>query len=1651
MPNLFTNLKFYATADGTGLRKPTSSKFEDEVIVNPPVDPIDPVDPTDPTTPVDPPVVVPPVTPPTDPEEPLDPDNPVLNPDVVTSYDMPTLSRKNHTKDIFVKSGDILSITYLADKVCTLIPKLWFEDVREIHSADGKSVTIEWQVPDDEPGRSMHVGVKAEYYGSDTATSNNVVIYDRLHINKTIDDLIFVGIGEAVTTIQAALNSTKSGQTLIIRNGTYQGDSNKLFVGNDSGVYYADGFESGKFTRITAVDYMNSYEYKTTRAVVSKYTTVMAEDPLQVILDGQHVRPMGYLSGKHGYYYFDRVVPIPEPGRELVGVEVTGFVFYRNFPSSAILYHTERCGYFNCAAVNTTVHADNPSFNAGDSPTINMTGGCEQKHERHFMISNSRMGMNTGHRNIFQSVQSIQENGALRQWYSAYESDFSKVWFTPACIQFKEEDQSYGIEHYGGMRIKNHNLFAIDNAFYVDGMRTLKNPSGGAAATLAFCTYQAVNTDSELLYFWGIGQYNSGRPFIEMDTSTDTKLPNTIDNYLAVDFKSTQNGGYGPLIYLNNNDQLLRGTLCRTNAYTPADAANAFNMTTFNTYKMASGSPKAKVDGMLLTSIAWNYDIFSRDTVFWSGTNFNIIQIGAFAVIDKPPNQMAGIRLGSSNYSEYTAAKVIEAGAQHPTKVHPGSPLDVAGVGCRYHFATKGRYLSYYNDKDSNTIYENINWLSRSMWERYQVLNRLYVVTSNGLNFNGNQGWALDGVHPIDYINRHGPTPSLPSTTPYIDDIYGVVGRDLSVTLLWRPVCPAYRSTIMGYHVYMNGLKIVDTIDKAATKITMRDIKPGEHTFNLIVIDPTYGNSGFSKPVKLIVPNSLPPIAVPDPTDPNSGGDNGGYIGDLGDELVTTVAQAPRITRKAHTQDIFVQSGQAFSVVYVINGEGTLLPKGGYEDMTVEYSQDGREMKLSWLCPIGEPGDSLYIGAEVWGYGTQDSDEAVRVLWDRLHVNKSASDIIYAGPSRTYKTITAAAEALMIRKGMTLVMDDGYHTSREDWINFGFVRDNYGSIFATVMRGDLEGYLPEQHTYDSAKATGKNFQAAIVKKHAVFMSATPCGAILDRAGKYGGVNLYGNGKYASNYQGNVAGDAVEGVKVVGFAIRNATTAAIFNAAQRVGMSYCSYVQDLSYDDTLTVDFTGGGSCVFNRATAYTLFENNNIMGNSRMLCGNFYDLYGAYKSVWRANIATSGCIMFDSADNISQTYTNYGAHLLGMFNCWALDSAYFATGYQLKQGGKPIFNYAFVSTNGVNNNVTYDQCLSMNDVRGGFHVNMSGKLTRLPDYVQNSVAWNRIYIDDTVTDKNVGSIMAYGSKQYTDAANVVSNTEFFKNVTLGRNPNYLKVSYGYSLLNSASKLENMLFASPTWSDLDGKSSAEAILQAPLAWAGNNAFISNYTTLSASTFGANPFVANRSQAQDVGFKYVSRIEESSTLEGLNVGCKNIFAKVGRYGKYFGEAGYDTRYDGIEKPYVNALSRMPWLEFRHERQQYLCRSKGVTYSGKVGWAVNGGNPVDYINRFGTTPEKPLNCPYIEDWYVVNAGSGRVRIAWRPLAPIYRKTVAGYKLFIDGVDTTHDNNLIPKNQTAIIRTGISPGERKFNIVVVDPTHGNSGFSRTIKVVVV
>lgn len=122
---------------------------------------------------------------------------------------------------------------------------------------DAKTGTVEWTIPDNTATESFHIGVSASnQYGSNIETWV-------LTLGK--GKVLYMGPHETYTNLTAALAQMSSGDTLIVRNGVYFGELNKM---GDFGNRKRVGPPAGNLTA---------------------FTTVIAEDPGKVIFDSQGI------------------------------------------------------------------------------------------------------------------------------------------------------------------------------------------------------------------------------------------------------------------------------------------------------------------------------------------------------------------------------------------------------------------------------------------------------------------------------------------------------------------------------------------------------------------------------------------------------------------------------------------------------------------------------------------------------------------------------------------------------------------------------------------------------------------------------------------------------------------------------------------------------------------------------------------------------------------------------------------------------------------------------------------------------------------------------------------------------------------------------------------------------------------------------------------------------------------------------------------------------------------------------------------------------------------------------------------------------------------------------------------------------------------
>lgn len=131
--------------------------------------------------------------------------------------------------------------------------KTYGPDAVKVHPRTGK---VSWDVPADMPSESFHIGIKASNSeGSDE---------DTWIVTVGNGDVLYIGPNETYTTLKDGMKNIASGDTLVMRNGQWDHNSQANTIPG------------------------NSHKLQTLPAGTAlAYTNLMAEDPGQVVIDGQ--------------------------------------------------------------------------------------------------------------------------------------------------------------------------------------------------------------------------------------------------------------------------------------------------------------------------------------------------------------------------------------------------------------------------------------------------------------------------------------------------------------------------------------------------------------------------------------------------------------------------------------------------------------------------------------------------------------------------------------------------------------------------------------------------------------------------------------------------------------------------------------------------------------------------------------------------------------------------------------------------------------------------------------------------------------------------------------------------------------------------------------------------------------------------------------------------------------------------------------------------------------------------------------------------------------------------------------------------------------------------------------------------------------------
>lgn len=195
------------------------------------------------------------------------------------AFDSPVIN-KNYTADQFVANGSTFTFTPSLDNSPTYYN--WSlgcaPDECTINPKTGQ-ITIDTSTMPTQsgviPNQSRMIEIRCQNARDSTGDGYYDSITVRLHIGKTIGQIKYVGTSETYTTIKAAALASTSGDTIVVRDGVYQGDDNMMST------------PSGAQPQVT------------TGGTINTRSCIMAESPCGVTIDGQEARGACVIVGNY--------------------------------------------------------------------------------------------------------------------------------------------------------------------------------------------------------------------------------------------------------------------------------------------------------------------------------------------------------------------------------------------------------------------------------------------------------------------------------------------------------------------------------------------------------------------------------------------------------------------------------------------------------------------------------------------------------------------------------------------------------------------------------------------------------------------------------------------------------------------------------------------------------------------------------------------------------------------------------------------------------------------------------------------------------------------------------------------------------------------------------------------------------------------------------------------------------------------------------------------------------------------------------------------------------------------------------------------------------------------------------------------------------
>lgn len=334
-------------------------------------------------------------------------------------------------------------------------------DDMTVNSSTG---AVSWIIPSTLPQEAFHLGVRA--------SNSDGHVYTTWILKVGGGNFIYVGPSDTYHTISAGNAAAASGDTIVVRDGTYTGISNMMINTNDQGTIPPSGSATGN----------------------GVYTTVMAEHPGGALIDGQGTNTPISLQGN----YTSRDQSSPST-YNCSYIAIKGFVAGRSSSDTIGANHVHHVKVIDCGAFDSVILDSGGTLQFSRSNYILFEGD--------YTWGNGRYGINLY----------ICDNSVVRRCVARVD-------------RTNAQEPLGGIFHYAGQNGVTQNSIVVDSdqaMFYRHEFDAgaISASSGGDAGNSWAATKNILMSDNIALNVWFNALTNT---YDSSGLSTTTSFVNSI-------------------------------------------------------------------------------------------------------------------------------------------------------------------------------------------------------------------------------------------------------------------------------------------------------------------------------------------------------------------------------------------------------------------------------------------------------------------------------------------------------------------------------------------------------------------------------------------------------------------------------------------------------------------------------------------------------------------------------------------------------------------------------------------------------------------------------------------------------------------------------------------------------------------------------------------------------------------------------------------------------------------------------------------------------------------------------------------------------------------------------------------------------------------